>query len=48
MLPPIAARYNIASEKLVFGWHYAVLGLGLLIYGTLIERATKAAKHANW
>ncbi len=48
MLTPLAARYNIASEKIVFFWHYAVASLGLLIYGTLIERATKAARNANW
>jgi len=48
LLPPIAVKYHIATEQLVFGWHYAVLGLGLLIYGTLIERATKAARYANW
>ena len=48
LLPPISAKYNIASEKLVFGWHYAVVGTGLIIYGILVERATKAAKYANW
>ncbi len=48
LLSPISAKYNIASEKLVFAWHYAVVGTGLIIYGILVERATKATKHANW
>jgi hypothetical protein len=48
LLPPIATRYNIMLEVLVFTWLGGVVALGLVIYLILIYRATKAARYANW
>lgn len=47
LLPPISARYNLSQEKIIIYWHYGLVLIGLLIFGVLVERVTKAARHAN-
>ena len=48
LLPAISAKYNVAGEQIIIYWHYGVTLIGILIYGALIERVTRAARYANW
>lgn len=48
LLRRLTDRYNLDTDLLVFLWQGGVLLLGLSIYASLIAKATRAARHANW
>lgn len=48
LLKPIVMKYNIAEQDLVMVWQGGVILLGIVIYLTLLGKATRAARYANW
>ena len=48
LLQRFATRFNLDSELLVMLWLGGVILLGISIYASLIAKATRAARYANW